>query len=148
MNQKESLSITIVLGIVLVAGIVGYLVFDQRTTTSPVPTSTPTPAQTPTTNPDFSTITVSLGQEFTLKKGETARVKDSDVFLRVKDFIYSPCPRDSQCIWNGMAVIYEISVEGKIYNVSTGSLPQEVPYDVFIKNTNYKTYATFVINAR
>ena len=154
MNQKGFINIAIIIGIVVIAGITGYFVLSQRTTTSPLPTPTPTPpiststtpTQTPTTNSGSSTITVSLGQEFTLKKGETARVKGLNVFLKVKDFIYSPCPKGSQCIWSGLAVVYEISVDGKVYNASMGNPPPEVPYDVFVKNTDYKTYATFVIN--
>jgi hypothetical protein len=81
-----------------------------------------------------------------LKKGETARVKGLNVFLKVKDFIYSPCPKGSQCIWSGLAVVYELTVDGKVYGSSFDSPPREAPYDVFVKKTDYKTYATFVIN--
>lgn len=153
MNQKGFVNIAIIIGVVIIVGIAGYFVLSQRTTTSPVPTPTPTSptstpstqTQTPTTDSNSSAIVVSLGQEFTLKKGETARVKGLNVFLKVKDFIYSPCPKGSQCIWSGLAVVYELTVDGKAYNAPMGNLPPETPYNVLVKNTDYKTYATFII---
>ena len=123
--------------------IIGYNLFSKN-----IPTTLPstTPTQKPTTNSGSSTMTVSLAQEFTLKKGETAQVKGLNVFLKIKDFIYSPCPKGSQCIWSGLAVVYELTVDGKVYNASMGNLPPETPYNVLVKDTDYKTYATFVIN--
>ncbi|MBI5401369.1 hypothetical protein HZB05_00890 [Candidatus Wolfebacteria bacterium] len=76
-----------------------------------------------------------------MKKGETARVKGLNVFLKIKNFIYSPCPKDYQCIWSGLAVVYELTIDGKVYGSSF-----EAPYDVLVGKTDYKTYATFVIN--
>ncbi|MBI2635481.1 MAG: hypothetical protein HYW79_02975 [Parcubacteria group bacterium] len=131
MSQKRFVNIAIIIGVIVIAGIIGYFVLSQQTTTPPVST----PAST-----------VSLGQEFTLKKGETARVKGLNVFLEVKDFIYSPCPEDSQCVWSGLAVVYELTVDGKVYGSSFDNPPHEAPYDVFVKKTDYKTYATFIIN--
>ena len=81
-----------------------------------------------------------------MKKSETARVKGLNVFLKVKDFIYSPCPKGAQCIWSGLAVVYELSVNGKTYDAPSGNLPPKVPYDVVVKKTDHKTYATFVIS--
>ena len=154
MNQKGFVNIAIIIGAVVMAGIAVYFILSRRTITSPAPTPTPTPqtststasTQTPTANPDSKAIAVSLGQEFTLKKGETARVKDLNIFFKVKYFIYSPCPKGSQCIWSGLAVVYDLTVDGKVYNASIGNLPPEVLYDVIVKETDYKTYATFVIN--
>ena len=133
MKQKGFINIAIITGIVVIIGIAGYFILRQQTTTIPI------------TNLDSNMITVSLGQEFTLKRGETARVNNLNVFLKVKDFIHSPCPKGSQCIWSGLAVVYELIVDGKIYNAPMGNLPSETPYNVLIKNTDYKTYATFII---
>ncbi len=153
MNQKGFINIAVIIGVIVVAGIAGYFVLSQRTSPpNPIPsptslTSTPsTPTQTSTPEPDSNAKIVSLGEEFTLKRGETARVKGLNVFLKVKDFIYSPCPKGTQCIWSGLAVVFELTVDGKVYNASIGNLPPEAPYDVLVKKTDYKTYATFVIN--
>ena len=150
MNQKGFANITVTIWLVIILVVATYFVFSRLTIPSPAhtptpPTSTPAITETPT-NTATNTITILLGEEFTLKKGETARVKGLNVFLKIKDFIYSPCPKDSKCIWDGLAVVYEISLDGKVYYASIGNPPPEVPYDVFVKNTDYKTYATFIIN--
>src|SRR3989338_8662816 len=84
--------------------------------------------------------TVSLGEEFTLKKGETARVKNLDVLLKLKDLTYSSVPRGSQFVWSKPPVVYELTVDGKIYgNPPDKSPPNEAPYELLIKETDYKT---------
>lgn len=152
MNQKGFINIVII-GIIVMAGIDGHFVLSQRTTT-PAPNPNPTSSEststtlvrTPTER-NLNTKLVSLGKKFTLKKGETARVKGLNVFLKVKDFIYSPCPKGVYCIWSGLAVVYELTVDGKIYSNSSDDSPiYKAPYDVDVKKTDYKTYATFVIN--
>jgi len=153
MNQKGFINIAVIIGVIVVAGIAGYFLLNQRTP-SPNPTPTPTspaststtPTQIPTTETSSSAKMISLGEEFTLKKGETARIKNLNVFLKVKDFIYSPCPKGAQCFWSGLAVVYELTVDGKVYGSSFDNPPREAPYDVLVKKTDYKTYATFVIN--
>ncbi|OGF69956.1 hypothetical protein A3C75_01275 [Candidatus Giovannonibacteria bacterium RIFCSPHIGHO2_02_FULL_44_31] len=60
MNQKGFINIVVIIGIVVIAGIAGYFVLSQRTTTPPVPTSTPTPPiSTSTTPTQTSTTTTS-----------------------------------------------------------------------------------------
>lgn len=88
---------------------------------------------------------VKLGEEFTLSKGETARVMGLNVYLTLKDFIYAPCPPGAQCFWSGLAVVYELKVDGKVYESSWGNLANDAPYMVVVKNSDYKSYATFVI---
>ena len=154
MKQKGFIHILVIIGIAVIAGLAGYFVLSQRTTPSPArtlpptlpPSTSVTPTQTPITDSESSRVMVSLGEEFTLKKGETARVKDLNVFLKVKDFIYSPCPRGAQCLWSGLAVVYELTVDGIVYGSSLDNPPRDAPYDVLVKKTDYKTYATFVIN--
>ena len=91
-------------------------------------------------------ISVGLGEEFTLMKGQYAIVRGLDVSLRIEDFIYSPCPEGSQCVWSGLAVVYELNVDGRIYGAQKGNLPSEAPYDVSVEDSDYKTYATFIID--
>ena len=91
-------------------------------------------------------LVVSLGEEFTLKKGETASILEMNVLLKVTDFIYSPCPEGAQCVWSGLGVAYELTIDGETYNSSTGNTPREAPLDVLIVNSDYKTFATFIID--
>lgn len=83
---------------------------------------------------------VELGEEFSLKKGEIAKVKGKSVSLHITGFINNPCPENADCTWSGQAVKYELTVGGKVYNNS-----YESPYDVTQKDTNYKTYSKFII---
>ena len=119
MNQKRFVNVAIIIGIVSIVCIVGYL--------------------------KLSRPTVSLGEGFVLIRGGVAHIKGLDVSLEVKDFINAPCPKGSQCIWNGQGVVYELTVDGKIYGSSVNP-PYEAPYEVLIKKTDYTTYAIFVIN--
>lgn len=104
------------------------------------------PPKIPDTLSKETEIIVDLGEEFTLVKGQSAIIKELNVSLKIKDFIYSPCPKGAQCVWSGLAVVYELTVDGRIYDAPIGNLPPESPYDVFVKDTDYKTYATFVID--
>lgn len=153
MNKKGFIHIAIIVGIVVIT-IAGYFVLRRRTMPlltpnyRPTPPTSTTPQIPPKIESDTGAITVLLGEEFILKKGETARIKDLNVFLKVKDFINSPCPKGSQCIWSGLAVVYELTVDGKVYISSFDNPLREAPYDVLIKKTDYKTYAVFIVNSR
>lgn len=94
------------------------------------------------------TFSVSLGEKFRMGKGETAQLDNLDVYLKITDFINSPCPSDSVCIWSGLAVVYELSVDGKKYEASTGSLGKESPYQVSVEDSDYESYADFIITKR
>lgn len=89
--------------------------------------------------------TVLLGDEFILVKGGVAQVKGADVSLRIKDFINSGC--SGECVSSVSPVVLELTVNGKVYGGS-GSHQGGAPYTVLIKKTDYRTYATFVINKR
>src|SRR3989344_3996186 len=83
-----------------------------------------------------------LGEEFTLRKCETAHIRNTDVSLKVTGFIYSPCPSGVVCIWSGQAVNYEFKVGDKSFVNSY----DKTPYDVVMRKSDYKTYATFVVD--
>lgn len=88
------------------------------------------------------TIPVVLGKEFRLEKGQVARIGKSQAFLRITKFINSPCPKGAQCIWSGLAVMTELTVDGKI--VPPGA--KDFPYDITGKDSDYTTYANFVVD--
>ncbi len=90
-------------------------------------------------------IYADFGEEFMLRRGQEAVIKGYNISLILKGFIYSPCPEGSQCIWSGLAATYELIYEGRIYEAPLGYLPPDAPLSVFIKESDYKTYAVFLI---
>ena len=89
-----------------------------------------------------------FGDSVTLGQGETADYV-GDVSVTVTDFIYSPCPDGAQCIWSGLAVIYELRVGDTVYSSSaTGSAPQDAPYAVEVLDSDYQTYATLTVRSK
>ncbi len=92
-------------------------------------------------NTDFLfTKNISLGEEFRLKKGETAKLKGRKVTLKITDFIHSPCPANAECVWSGLDVKYELTVNDISYSKDT-----KTGYDVVETKSDYKTYANFII---
>lgn len=87
-------------------------------------------------------IAAELGGEFRLGKDETARIADGRASLRITKFINSPCPKNAQCVWSGLAVMTELRVDGKV--VPPGA--KDTPYDVVVKGSDYRTYAVFVVD--
>lgn len=88
---------------------------------------------------------VELGSSFTLRKGEEVRVKDTDASVRLVELIYSPCPQGAQCIWSGLGVKFELVVGNKTYSSSLDGFLSGAPYDVRIVETDYQTFARFLV---
>lgn len=88
------------------------------------------------------TVPVELGKEFRLRKGEVAAISGTKATLRIVRFINSPCPEGARCVWSGLAVITELAVDGKV-------IPEKAknrPYDVLVKDSDYKTWALLVVD--
>lgn len=85
-------------------------------------------------------LTVELGKEFRLRKGEVAAIAGTRATVRIVKFINSPCPKGAQCVWSGLAVITELSVDGKVVD------PKDSPYDVLVKDSDYTTWASLVVD--
>lgn len=158
-NTVIAVSIT---ALIIFLGIAGYFVLnkEQKTVISEIPV-TETPAsteqqvissqdsETDTTGDSAEIIkTVSLGDEITLGENETVILNQPEVSIKVVRFINSPCPSGVQCIWSGQAVSFELRVGDKVYKAPMGDLSNDAPYDVTVKSTDYKTFATFVINSK
>jgi len=107
--------------------------------------ATTTPETLPKENKPGGNI---LGQPVTLKKGETAVFEGGRVSLKVLDFYYQPCPEGAQCFWSGLDVYYELVVDGKTYIHNTPGTGINAPYEVNLKDSDYKTYATFVVSKK
>jgi len=89
---------------------------------------------------------VDFNKAFILRKGEIAFVRNTDVSLKITGFVYAPCPKGMQCVWSGLGVDYELTVNGQVY-VHPGTA-QNAPYYVWIKQSDYKTYAKFLIKKK
>lgn len=82
---------------------------------------------------------INLNEEVILKKSETAKIKDKNIYVTITGFVNSPCPKGAQCFWSGLAVLYDFYVDGK--KVTNA----ESQYKVTIIKSNYKTYARLKI---
>lgn len=89
------------------------------------------------------TVPVELGKEFRLRKGEVAAIAGSAATLRIVRFINSPCPKYARCVWSGMAVITELTVDGKVVDLRA----KDAPYAVLVKDSDYRTYAALIVRA-
>lgn len=86
-----------------------------------------------------------FGEYVALGAGEAAEYV-GDVSIVVTGFVYSPCPPDVQCVWSGLAVLYELRVGDQVYaSNQTGAPPEGAPYGVMIQDTDYQTYATLTV---
>lgn len=83
------------------------------------------------------TIVVELDAPFVLGKGQRAKIKDEDAFIRIAGFINSPCPKGARCVWSGQSVKLELTVAG-----STVALGGSAPYVVEVLDSDYATRAT------
>lgn len=88
------------------------------------------------------TVPVELGKEFRLRKGEVAAIAGTKATLRIVKFINSPCPKGAQCVWSGLAVITELSVDGKVVPENAKTRP----YDVLVKDSDYTTWALLLVD--
>lgn len=132
--QKGFTAIKIALTIALVSGIgaAGYFAYHNSQ-------QAPKPISSTSSKP----ITVSLGAEFTLHEGQTAKVGDTGLEVTVLKFYNSPCPPKGQCIWSGVGVglQYRLGAETK----EGIDLVRAFGYRTEIIKTDYKTYATLKV---
>lgn len=88
-------------------------------------------------NPDIRYI--HLNEEVVLKKGESALITDENIKITITGFINSPCPKGVECIWEGLAVLYDVYVDDKKLDVN------ESKYMIEIIKSDYKTYAKLMV---
>lgn len=88
------------------------------------------------------TIPVELGKEFRLKKGEVAAIAGTKATVRIVQFINSPCPEGARCVWSGLAVYTELTVDGKVYDLKSTNWP----YEVLVKDSDYTTWALLLVD--
>jgi hypothetical protein len=110
---------------------------------NPIPTSIPEPIPTPnpTQKPSNKTITTSLGQQFTLKQGQTAKISSIGLEVEITEFYNSPCT--GQCVWSGVGLGFEYRLNGEVQKGIT--LVQAFGYQTTIIKTDYETYANLIV---
>ena len=125
-------SISAILG-VLLAGTVGYFAIHKKIS---IPTHTPTP-------PTTASSTAALGEQFTLGKDQSAKITGTDLSVKVTAFYNSACPANAVCFWSGIGVGLEYTFKGEVKNGI--DLVQAFGYQTKIINTDYKTFATLMV---
>jgi hypothetical protein len=89
------------------------------------------------------TLRVSLGEEFVLHSGQSAKIKKTGLGIKITRFIYSPCPKNARCIWSGLGVVLEYQYKGEAKKGI--NLARAFGYQTTIMKTDYKTFARLKI---
>ncbi len=143
MNQKAFAVTAVIVLVIVIASVMGYLVFAQKSYMN-VPISSPASMSQPENN----VVSVSLGQQFVLKQGQVARVVGTDLEIEITKFYNSPCPPGMQCIWSGVGIEFEYRFNGEVKkgrNIAPSQLVQVFGYKITIVGTDHETYANLVI---
>lgn len=91
---------------------------------------------------------VKLNEEIALKKNETVKLENEEVYLTLKRFVNSPAPDGATAIWSGMAVIYELEIDGQVYKVNDLGILEEqetLLYNIKVTDSDYETFAKIKI---
>ena len=84
-------------------------------------------------------IQVSLNDEFTLHKNQTAIISNTDLRIKIVEFYNSPCPPGAQCIWSGVGISFEYQFGNEtIHGIDAH---QAFGYEINVLDTDYETYA-------
>ncbi len=90
------------------------------------------------------TIDAKFGEPFKLRKSDKARFDGGRGVLRITRFVNSPCPKGARCVWSGQLVRFGLTLDGK----PAPPDGKDAPYAVTVKDSDYKTYATVVVDSR
>ncbi len=98
-----------------------------------------TPFSAPESKAKNNFISVSLGQPFTLKKAQVAKMADTGLEVEVKAFYNNPCPEGRQCMWSGIGIDFEYRLNGQVQKGL--DLVQAFGYKITLLKSDYETYA-------
>ena len=96
------------------------------------------------TTPADETLLVSLNEVFVLHKNQAAIVKEEDLQITIRDFMYAPCPEGVVCIWSGLGIVFEYRHKNEIKKGV--NLTNAFGYEIDILETDYQTYATLKVS--
>ncbi|MDO8669277.1 MAG: hypothetical protein Q7K65_03205 [Candidatus Buchananbacteria bacterium] len=94
-------------------------------------------------NNNYETLNISLGEEFTLHKNQSAIINESGLAIKITEFYNSPCPKGVQCIWSGVGIAFAYSYGGEVQKGI--DLVQAFGYKTNIIDTDNETYAKLKI---
>jgi hypothetical protein len=145
-TQNGFINIALILILIILIGGVSYTSLRKNNTPStpssdtqvPTPTN-PIPVPTPTNN----VVSASLGQQFTLKKGQTATIAGTGLEIEITNFINSPCPKGAQCFWSGLGVEFTYRLNGQ--EQKGMNLAEAFGFHTTIVNTDYEKSATLTV---
>jgi len=94
-----------------------------------------------------------LNEEVKLKKGETLKLKEADVYLTVKGFTNSPPPPGAIGVWSGYAALFELKIDDKVYTTNTHGvfnfdMENLPPYSISLVSSDYKEFAVVRISLK
>ena len=84
-------------------------------------------------------LSVELGQEFELKKGQRAGVAGTGFELTILNFFNSPCPPGVQCVWSGIGIEFEYRYNGQLKRGI--NLVKAFGYQTDVIRSDYESYA-------
>jgi len=70
-------------------------------------------------------IEANLNENFILFEGQEAQIKGENLKIKAIEVIYSPCPRNTMCIWSGLGGKIEIRNDGNTKTVSLNEIGSE-----------------------
>jgi hypothetical protein len=83
----------------------------------------------PNANQNAADVQAAVGQTFTLKVGQQARITGSDLTVLFRAVPSdSRCPVDVQCVWQGNARV-QIAAAGRELGLNTGEEPRSAQVD-------------------
>jgi len=89
---------------------------------------------------------VNAGTVLRLQQDQTARLKVSDVSVKIVHFTNEPCPADKTCFGSGQkAVEYQMSIDGQQYATGSQTPLKGIKYQIETIESDYKTYANIKI---
>ena len=89
------------------------------------------------------TISVSLEEQFTLRKNQVAKIGDTGLEVEITAFYNSPCSAGAQCLWSGVGIGFEYRLSGQVQKGI--DLIQAFGYRTRIIKTDHETYADLVV---
>ncbi len=150
MNQKGFANIIVIVLVVILAGTAGYFAFHKKSSISkpivlPAPSLVPATTTSPTSLPGSknNAILISLGKQFTLRKGQVAKIPNTGFEMEIIEFFNTPCPTGVACVWSGVGILFEYRLNG---NVQKGvDLIEAFGFHTNVVKTDHETYANLVV---
>ena len=89
-------------------------------------------------------VPITLGQKFTLKKDETAKLADTGLEIEITQFFNTPCPKTVQCVWSGVGVQLLARMNGQTQKGMDAL--QAFGYITRIITSDHATYADIIVS--